>query len=99
MAAEHNRVRWAATPSVRRIAWCVVAAALAYDISAGWQMIRFARLVQDNSGYELTHAWPFAPFQIVALVAVFVCIPILTTRGSQAKKKHIPDPALSIRPR
>jgi hypothetical protein len=99
MAAERNRVRWVPPPAVRRIAWCVVAAALAYDISAGWQIIHFATLIQRNSTYELTHAWPHAPFQIVALVAVFVCIPILTTRGPQAKKKYIPDPELSIRPR
>jgi hypothetical protein len=36
---------------------------------------------------------------VVAPIAMVLCIPFLVLRGPRQKKKHVPDPALSIRPR
>ncbi len=39
------------------------------------------------------------PLLVLAPIAMLLCIPFVAQRGPKPKKKHIPDPELSIRPR
>ncbi len=63
-------------------------------------MEHYMLTVQRYPAYELTHKWPDSLFMLTTSITVFitlVCIPLLR-RQPPAKKKHIPDPALSILP-
>ncbi len=42
MEAEHNRNLWSPPPILRRIAWCVIAISLAYEILAGWRIVLYS---------------------------------------------------------
>jgi hypothetical protein len=98
--AERNKNLWTPPPVLRRIAWCILLGTAAFQLIIGCRMILFLLAVQNNSAYELTHKWPGSPFQLPALFLVFACIPFtVPARRPQEKKKHIPNPALSIRPR
>jgi hypothetical protein len=99
MEAEHNRNLWTPPPTLRRVAWCIILGAAAYALLAGCRIALYLLAVQNDPAYELTHRWPGSPMQILALIAIFLCIPFVTSRGPQPRKKHIPDPELSIRPR
>jgi TRAP-type C4-dicarboxylate transport system permease small subunit len=99
MEAERNRNLWTPPPILRRIAWCVILGSGAYALITGFRIALYLVTVQNSPSYELTHKWPGSPLQIVALMAVFLCIPFVTSRGPKPKKKHVPDPGLSIRPR
>jgi hypothetical protein len=99
MEAEHNRNIWTPSPVLRRIAWCIIAGALAYEIIAGWRIVLYVIKVQQNPDYASTHMWQGSPFLVLAPIAMLLCIPFVASRGPQPKKKHIPDPELSIRPR
>lgn len=98
MEAEHNRNLWTPPPILRKVAWCVIATALAYEIVAGWRLVLYFIRVQQNPNYALVHMWQGSPLLALAPIAVILCIPFVAPRGPQ-KKKHIPDPELSIRPR
>jgi hypothetical protein len=97
--AERDRNHWTAPSAVRRLAWCAFFGALAYGLFVGWQMTLYILEVNSNPDYMFTHPWPGSPLQMVALFVVLICIPVVSTPGPRPKKKHIPDPALSIRPR
>jgi hypothetical protein len=97
--AERNRNLWVPSPTLRKIAWRIVLGSLAYDVIAGWRIAFYIFAVQRNPTYALTHSWQASPFLIFAQIAMLVCIPFVTSRGPRSKKKHVPDPALSILPR
>jgi hypothetical protein len=99
MEAERNRNLWTPPPILRRVAWCIILGSGAYALITGCRIALYLVAVQNNPAYELTHKWPGSPLQIVALIAMFLCIPFVVSRGPRQKKKHIPDPELSIRPR
>ena len=99
MEAERRRNLWTPPPTLRRLAWGIILGALAYDFIAGWRLAFYIFAVQRNPAYALTHRWQPSPFMIVALIAMLLCIPFVTSRGSQPKKRRVPDPELSIRPR
>jgi hypothetical protein len=98
MEAERNRNLWTPPPILRRIAWCIIAVALAYEIIAGSRLVLFIVKIQQNGGYA-PHMWQASPLLILAPIAMLLCIPFVAQRGPQPKKKHVPDPELSIRPR
>jgi hypothetical protein len=99
MEAEHNRNLWTPPPILRRIAWCIILGAGVYALTMGCRIALYLLAVQNNPAYELTHKWPGSPLQIVALLAIFLCIPFVASRGPRQKRKHVPAPELSIRPR
>ncbi len=99
MEAERSRNLWVPPPALRRIAWCIILGSLAYDVISGWRIAFYIFAVQRNPAYELTHRWQASPFLIFAQIAMILCIPFVTSRGPRSKKKHAPDPALSILPR
>jgi hypothetical protein len=99
MEAERNRNLWVPSPTLRKIAWCIILGALAYDVTAGWRIAFYIFAVQRNPAYALTHSWQASPLLIFSQVAMLVCIPFVTSRGPRSKTKHVPDPALSIHPR
>jgi hypothetical protein len=99
MEAERNRNLWTPPTALRRVAWCIILGSAAYALITGCRIALYLLAVQNNPAYELTHKWPGSPLQIVALVAVFLCIPFVVARSPQPKKRHVPDPELSIRPR
>lgn len=99
MEAERDRNLWTPPPSLRRVAWCILFGSLAYELIAGWRIALYFIAVQRNPAYELTHTWPDSPLLVVAPIAMLLCIPFVTRSRTQSKKKHIPDPELSIRPR
>ena len=105
--AERNKNLWTPPPALHRVAWFlrkaawgIILGSLAFQTVLLWRMGRFLLAVQNNPTYGLTHKWPGSPFQLPALFLVFACIPFtVPARRPQEKKKHIPNPALSIRPR
>jgi hypothetical protein len=99
MEAERNRNLWTPPPILRRVAWCIILGSLAYDFISGWRLAFHIFAVQRNPAYALTHGWHASPFMVIAQIAMFLCIPFVVSRGARQKKKHIPDPELSIRPR
>jgi hypothetical protein len=99
MEAERNRNQWVPPPPLRKVAWCVILGSLAYDFVAGWRVAFYIVAVQRNPVYALTHRWHDSPFIVVAQIAMILCIPLTASRGPRPRKKHLPDPALSIRPR
>lgn len=99
MEAEHNRNLWTPPTALRRIAWCIIAGAVAYEIIAGWRIVAYIIKVQEDPGYAMVHMWQASPLLVLAPIAVILCIPFVAARGPQPKKKHVPDPDLSIRPR
>ena len=99
MEAEHNRNLWTPPPVLRRFAWLIILGSLAYEIIAGWRIVLYFIRVQQNPDYALTHMWQGSPLLLLAPIAMLLCIPFVATRGPQPKKKHVPDPELSIRPR
>jgi hypothetical protein len=99
MEAERNRNLWTPSPALRRFAWCILLGAVAFQLVLLWRVGLYLLAVQNNPAYEFTHPWPGSPWQIVVLFIMLMCLPFVTRRAPQPKKKHIPDPALSIRPR
>jgi hypothetical protein len=99
MEAERNRNLWTPPPVLRRLAWCILLGALAYELIAGWRVVLYFIAVQRNPAYELTHTWQASPLLVVAPIVMIMCIPFVVVRRPQPKKRHVPDPALSIRPR
>jgi hypothetical protein len=99
MEAERARNRWTPPPILRKVAWCILGVSLAYEIIAGSRLLLYLIKVQENPGYALTHMWQGSPLLVLAPIAMLLCIPFVAQRGPRQKKKHIPDPELSIRPR
>jgi hypothetical protein len=99
MEAERNRNLWTPPPALRAIAWCILLGTLAFEVIAGWRVALYFIAVQQNPAYASTHMWQASPWLAVAPIAMVLCIPFVIARGPQPKKKHTPDPALSIHPR
>jgi hypothetical protein len=97
MEAERNRNLWTPPPVLRRLAWCILLGALAYEIVAGFRVALYT--VHQYPAHTLIYIWQASPWLVVAPIAMVLCIPFLVLRGPRQKKKHVPDPALSIRPR
>jgi hypothetical protein len=93
--------RWIPPHTVRIAARCTILCAFAFLLYTLWQVERYVLTAQRYPGYELTHKWPGHLLMLSTSITLFiaiVCIPLLR-RQPLAKKKHIPDPALSILPR
>ena len=93
--------RWTPPRAVRIAASCILLCAFAFLLYTMWQMERYVLTVQRYPAYELTHKWPDHLLMVtssITLLITSVCMPFLR-RPSPAKKKNIPDPALSILPR
>jgi hypothetical protein len=98
--AERNRNRWTPPPALRRIAWFIVLGTAAFQLVLLVRLGLFLLAVQNDPAYEFTHKLPFSLFQIPALFLMLACFPFtVMARGPRPRKKHIPDPGLSIRPR
>jgi|ERR1700678_4091173 hypothetical protein len=97
--AERNRNRWAPPPALRRVAWYILLGSLAYEVVAGWRVATYLMQSQVDPAYALSHVWQSSPFLLIAPIAIILCIPFVSIRPPRPKKKHVPDPALSIRPR
>jgi hypothetical protein len=97
--AERNRNQWTPPPTLRRIAWGIIAVTGAFQLVILCWLAIFLLAVQNNPSYELTHKFPVSFYQLPALFLMLACIPFVALRPAQPKKKHVPDPALSIRPR
>jgi hypothetical protein len=97
MEAERNRNQWTPSPTLRGIAWCIILGSLAYELIAGFRVVLYT--IHQYPAHTLLYIWQASPFLIVAPIAMILCIPFVVTRGPRPKKKHVPDPALSIRPR
>jgi hypothetical protein len=97
--AERNRNLWAPPLALRAVAWCIQLGSLAYLVAAGWRLAFYLYAVDRNPDYALTHTWHSSPFLVAVLAAMVLSMPFVIPRGPREKKKHVPDPALSIRPR
>jgi hypothetical protein len=87
-----GRPSWVAPLAMRRVAWLIAIAAILLQFVLLLRMLYYPAygFAHIRSGWHLEFAF---------LILQFCCIPIITARPSRPKKKHIPDPALSIRPR
>jgi hypothetical protein len=100
MEAERNRNLWGPPPALRRTAWCILLCSLAYMIAAGGRLAFYLFAVERSPNYAMTHTLRASPFLIIAaLVVMLLSMPFVIPRASRGKKRHVPDPALSIRPR
>jgi hypothetical protein len=99
MEAERNRDRWTPPPALRKAAWLIIVGSVTYCLITGSRIVLYLLAVQNSSAYELTHTWPGSPLLVIAPIAMVLCIPFVAIRVPKQKKKHVPDPALSIRPR
>ena len=98
--AERNRNLWTPPPAVRTVAWCIQLGSFAYMIANGWRLAVHFSAVENNPDYALSHTSHTLPFYLVAgLVGMLLSMPFVIPHGPREMKKHIPDPALSIRPR
>ena len=98
---ERTVPRWTPPRAVRIAARCILLCAFTFQIYIMWQMERYLLAVQCYPDYELTHKWPDHLLMVtssITLLITSVCIPVLF-RQPHVKKKHVPDPALSILPR
>jgi hypothetical protein len=102
--AERNRNRWVPPPALRRIAWYILLGSVACEIIAGSRIALYVIRSQQDPTYALARilphlGWAYPLLVVIAPTAIILCIPFVAIRPSRPKKKHVPDPALSIRPR
>jgi hypothetical protein len=80
-----------------------MATVVAFDLVTAFRMKHYLFAIQADAGYGLGHKWPGSPlimgFMMAGYGIILGCVPFASARPAREKKKHIPDPALSITPR
>lgn len=100
MDAGRNRIRWTPPRVVRIVARCIIAGCIMLMLSYAWQFESWLQKVQrDPSGQTiLAEPKPLIPI-MAAGPLMLLLIPLAANRQIKPKRKHVPDPALSILPR